>query len=173
MRNPDHRTGAKIMTFTLDRVDQKILALLQKDASLSVAEVADHLGMTPPPCWRRIRRLRTEGYLERQVWLASPERLGLGVTIFATVKLAAHDRAATTAFRDKVQALPEVLECYILLGGIDVLLKLAMPSVKAYEAFFYERLSQLPGVREVVSSVVLSEVKRTTALPVAASLALG
>lgn len=151
---------------TLDRIDRLILMTLQDDGSLSVAELADRLGMTAPPCWRRVRRLKDEGYLQKQIWLVDPKRVGLDVIICATVKLATHDRAATTAFREQIGRFPEVLECYILLGGIDVLLKIRVPSVKAYEDFFYERLSQLPGVREVVSSVVLSEVKNTTALPI-------
>lgn len=153
---------------TLDRIDRLILAALQDDGSLSVTDLADRLNMTAPPCWRRLRRLREEGFLQKRVWLADPERLGLGVIIFATVKLAAHDPAATTAFREQVARFAEVVECYILLGNIDVLMKIRVPSVKAYENIFYERLSQLPAVREIVSSVVLSEVKCTTAIPVEA-----
>lgn len=151
---------------TLDRLDRQILALLQTDGSLSVSEVAEAIGMTPPPCWRRIRRLKEAGYLARQVWLVDPEKVGLGVTIYAAVKLAAHDKAATTAFRREVQTFAEVVECYILLGGIDVLVKIVVPDIKYYEELFYDRLSQLPGVREVTSSVVLTEVKKTTALSI-------
>ncbi|QGN55639.1 Lrp/AsnC family transcriptional regulator [Novosphingobium sp. Gsoil 351] len=156
---------------SLDRIDLAILTILQADGSLSVSEVASRIGMTPPPCWRRIRRLRDAGYLERQVWLVDPEKVGLSVTIYATIKLGAHDRDATSAFRERIAALDEVQECYVLLGGIDVLVKLRVPNIKAYETFFYERLSQLPGVREVESSVVLSEVKSTTALPLGAGIA--
>lgn len=154
------------MTIQLDRIDKLILTALQADASLSVASLADQLGMTVPPCWRRVRRLREEGYLKRQVWLADPAKLDLGVVIYASVKLATHDLAATTAFREKVAQIPEVMECYILLGGTDALLKIRVASVTSYENLFYERLSQLPAVREVISSVVLSEIKCTTALPV-------
>ncbi|MCA3255719.1 MAG: Lrp/AsnC family transcriptional regulator [Alphaproteobacteria bacterium] len=154
------------MTLPLDRIDRLILGLLQADASLSVAALAERLGMTPPPCWRRVKRLRDEGYLTRQLWLADPAKLDLGVVIYAQVKLATHDLAATTAFREKVAAIDEVMECYILLGGTDALLKIRVASVSAYERLFYERLSQLPAVREVTSSVVLSEIKCTTALPV-------
>ncbi len=134
--------------------------------ALSASDIADHLGMTPPPCWRRIKRLRDDGILDRQVWLANPELLGFGVTMYATVKLATHDADATTAFRQAVQTYPEVQECYILLGAIDVLLKVVAKDIQAYEAFFYNHLSQLPGVREVTSSVIMTEVKKTTALPV-------
>lgn len=150
----------------LDRIDRLILTELQADGSLSVSELADRLGMTPPPCWRRVKRLKDEGYLTRLAWLVDADKLGLSVIVYATVKLATHDRNATNAFREQVGQFPEVQECYILLGGIDVLLKIRTASIKAYESFFYERLSQLPSVREVTSSVVLSEVKCTTALPI-------
>jgi Lrp/AsnC family transcriptional regulator len=150
----------------LDKVDLQILRILQSDGSLSASQVAERLGMTPPPCWRRIRRLKDEGILSKQVWLLDPAAVGLGVTIYASVKLATHDKRATTAFREKVQTYPEVQECYILLGSIDVLIKILAVDIKAYEDFFYNHLSQIPGVREVTSSVVLTKVKQTTALPI-------
>lgn len=150
---------------TLDPVDRRILELLQADAGLSVSEIADQLGMTPPPCWRRIRRLKEAGVLARHIWHLDPAALGLNVTLYASVKLATHDSEATTAFRAHIKHLPEVLECYVLLGSTDVLLKIIVPDMRYYEEFFYQRLSQLPSVREVNSSVVMSEVKKTSALP--------
>lgn len=150
---------------TLDAVDRRILALLQADAGLSVSDIADQLGMTPPPCWRRIRRLKDAGILARQTWHLDPEALGLNVTLYANIKLATHDSDATTAFRAHIKQLPEVLECYVLLGSTDVLLKIIVPDMRYYEEFFYKRLSQLPSVREVNSSVVMSEVKKTSVLP--------
>lgn len=150
----------------IDVIDAKILEALQEDGSLSVAQLADRLGMTPPPCWRRVKALKDRGVLARQVWQVNPESLSLNITIYATVRLAAHDAAATSAFRAEVGRFPEITECYVLLGGIDVLMRVVVPDIAYYETFFYERLSQLPAVREVTSSVVMSEVKRTTALPV-------
>ena len=150
----------------LDMIDRKILRELQRDGSLSISALAEKLGMTPPPCWRRVQRLREEGILDRRVWLVDPEKLGRGTIVYVTVKLATHDRAATTAFRNAIQELDEVLECYILLGGIDALIKIRVPDVKDYERIFYDRLSQLPAVREFESSVVLSEVKQTNVIPV-------
>jgi Lrp/AsnC family transcriptional regulator len=155
------------MVITLDTVDRQILNALQQDGSLSVADLADKLGMTPPPCWRRIRRLKEAGILLQQAWLVDPEAIGLNLLVYATVKLAAHDAKAMRAFRDKIKHLPEVLECYILLGGIDVLLKIVAEDIKSYEHFFYNKLSQLPGVREVTSSVTMTCVKNTLALPIA------
>lgn len=152
---------------TLDNIDLRILGYLQLDGSLSVAELADRLGMTAPPCWRRVRRLKDSGILKGQVWRLEPAALGLHVTIYAAVKLANHDSDATTAFRTRIQTLPEVLECYVLLGSIDVLLKIIVPDMRYYEEFFYKKLSQLPSVREVTSSAVMSEVKNTSVLPLA------
>jgi Lrp/AsnC family transcriptional regulator len=149
----------------LDATDRRILALLQEDGSLSVTELAERLGMTPPPCWRRVRRLKDEKILDRQVWLVDAKAVGLSVTIYAAVKLATHDSEATAAFRSRIRELPEVLECYILLGSPDALLKIVVADMGYYEKFFNARLSQIPGVREVTSSVVMSEVKKTTRVP--------
>lgn len=151
---------------TLDDTDRRILSLLQENASLSISELADRLGMTPPPCWRRVRRLKEKKILDKPVWLVDPKAVGLTVTIYAAVKLATHDSKATAAFRTRIQGMPEVLECYILLGSPDALLKIVVPDMNHYEALFYARLSQIPGVREVTSSVVMTEVKRTTRVPV-------
>jgi Lrp/AsnC family transcriptional regulator len=153
------------MGITLDTVDRQILTALQQEP-LTVAELADKLGMTPPPCWRRIRRLKEAGVLVQQEWLVNAEAVGLSLLVYATVKLAAHDVKATRAFRDGIKDLPEVLECYILLGGIDVLIKIVAKDIKSYEDFFYNKLSQLPGVREVTSSVAMTCVKSTLALPI-------
>lgn len=154
------------MSESLDAIDRQILKHLQEDGSLSVADLAERLGMTAPPCWRRVRRLKDAGVLERQVWIVDPTSIGWDMVIYATVKLAAHDAGATLAFREQIRLLPEVLECYILLGSIDVLLKIVVRDMRYYEEFFYKKLSQLPGVREVNSSVVMTEVKKSGQLPV-------
>ena len=150
---------------TLDIIDRRIVSALQEDGALSIADLAERLGMTPPPCWRRVRRLKDVGVLTGQVWLVDPESVGLDVTIYATVKLASHDAKATAAFREEVKNLPEILECYILLGSVDALLKIVVPDIKYYENFFYKKLSQMPGVRSVNSNVILTEVKKTSKLP--------
>jgi Lrp/AsnC family transcriptional regulator len=158
------RTNDRV-TNMLDNVDRRIISLLQEDGDLSISQLADRLGMTPPPCWRRVKALKEKGVLKRQIWEVDPKKLGLNICIFATVKLAAHDPAAISAFRDEVRKAPEILECYILLGNIDALLKISTPDIEYYESFFYGRLSQLPAVREVTSSVVMSEIKNTHELP--------
>jgi Lrp/AsnC family transcriptional regulator len=149
----------------LDAIDRQILTELQRDGSLSIAELAERLNMTAPPCWRRVRKLKADGVLKRQVWEVDAEKIGLGITLYATVKLATHDAAATTAFREEIARIPEVTECYILLGSVDALLRISVPSMRHYEQLFYNRLSQVSGVRELHSSQVMSEVVRTLALP--------
>lgn len=153
------------MNIPLDQTDRAILALLQQDGSLSISELADRLGMTPPPCWRRVKRLKDEGVLKRQAWIVDPAAIGINLIVYATIRLSAHDATATQQFRERIRTWPEVLECHILLGAIDVLVKIAVRDIKYYEDFFFNKLSQLPGVREVNSSVVVSGIKDTTALP--------
>lgn len=154
------------MKITLDHIDRKIIALLQEDGSLSIADLAKKLQMTTPPCWRRVRRLKEAGVLERQVWLVNAPAIGFNAYVYAAIKLATHDAQAVLRFRERIKTWPEVLECYVLLGAIDVLVKIVVPDIRFYEDFFFKKLSQLPGVREVNSSVVMSEIKRTTRLPV-------
>ncbi len=150
----------------MDSVNSKIIDRLQRDSGTSVSDLAQELGMSTPPCWRRVNSLKKNGVLKEQVWLVEPSAVGVEVFIIANVKLATHDIEATQRFREEVQKVEEIIECYILLGERDVMLKIAVPSIKYYEEMFYKRLSTIPGVREVNSSVVLSEVKRTTRLPI-------
>ena len=164
------------MSSDLDAFDHRILAVLQADAALSTTELAARVGLSQSPCWRRVQRLRTEGYIAREVAVLNRAKLGLSVQIFAQVRLSAHGRANVAQFTEAVQAYPEVLECHITLGAMDALLRIVTSSMQAYEQFFFEKLSTLPGVQEVNSVVSLSEVKSTTALPlpgqgVAAALA--
>ncbi len=149
----------------MDAVDRRIVELLQNDGGLSISDLAEKIGMSAPPCWRRVKALKEGGVLKRQIWEVDAERLDLRIVIFATVQLLTHDSKATTSFRECIKDIPEVMECYVLLGSVDVLLKVVAPSISYYETFFYNVLSQLPAVREVTSSVVMSEVKRTQALP--------
>jgi Lrp/AsnC family transcriptional regulator len=149
----------------LDTFDLKLLALLQADASLSTAELADRVGLSQSPCWRRIQRLEQTGVIDKRVTLLNRKALGLNAHIFAQVKLSAHGRTHMADFAAAITAIPEVLDCYVLMGEIDFLLRIVTRDVEAYEKLFFEKLSQLPGVQELKSSVALSEIKHTTALP--------
>lgn len=149
----------------IDDFDRKILDIVQTDAALSAAEIGERVGLSQSPCWRRLNRLEQVGVIERKVALLDRHKLGLDVLVFATVKLTAHGRRSLPAFAEAIQAFPEVQECYTLTGEMDFLLRVVVEDVQAYERFFFDTLSQLPGVGEVHSSVVMSEIKRTTSYP--------
>ncbi|WP_422056627.1 Lrp/AsnC family transcriptional regulator [Sphingomonas sp.] len=150
----------------LDSYDRRILRALQDDASLSTAAVAEIVGLSASPCWRRIDRLEREGYIKRRVALLDRRKIGLRAQVFALVKLNAHGRANLDEFAASIHELPEVLECYVLMGTVDFMLRVVAADIEAYERFFFEKLSRLPGVQEINSTVALSEIKSTTALPV-------
>jgi Lrp/AsnC family transcriptional regulator len=154
------------MPETLDKFEKRILELLQEDASLSTAEIAERVGLSASPCWRRIDRLEKDGFIKRKVALVDRRKVGLNAHVFAQVRLNAHGRAHLDEFTEAIRAFPEVLECYVLMGPVDFLIRIVAPDIEAYERFFFDRLSQLPGVQEVNSTVALSEIKATTALPI-------
>ena len=152
----------------LDDIDLRILDALQKDASLSTADLADVVGMSQSPCWRRLTRLKEAGYIKEQITRLDAEKLGFNTLVFAHVKLSAHGRANLTEFADAIRRFPEVVECYAIMGAFDFLLRIVARDIKAYEQFVFGRLSTLPTVQEINSTVALSEVKSTTALPIRA-----
>jgi Lrp/AsnC family transcriptional regulator len=157
-----------VNSVSLDHFDVQLLDLLQKNASLSTAELAETIGLSQSPCWRRIHRLEEAGIIDRRVTLLNRKALGLNAHIFAQVKLSAHGRSHLQDFTDTVRDIPEILDCFVLMGDVDFLLRIVTRDVEAYEKLFFEKLSQLPGVQEIKSSVALSEIKHTTALPLPA-----
>jgi Lrp/AsnC family transcriptional regulator len=154
------------MSNTLDSYEQKILHILQEDCSLSSAAIAEAVGLSPSPCWRRIDRLEREGFIKRRVAIVDRKKVGLNAQIFAQIKLNAHGRANLDEFSAAIREFPEVLECHVLMGTVDFMLRVVAADIEAYERFFFEKLSQLPGVQEINSTVALSEIKSTTTLPV-------
>jgi Lrp/AsnC family transcriptional regulator len=157
--------GELFMQGELDAYDRRILELLQEDASLSSAQIAERVGLSQSPCWRRIQRLKEEGVIRGQVTLLDRKKIGLNTQIFAEVKLNAHGRSNFTEFTEAIRGFPEVLECYVLMGAVDFLLRIVTSDIEAYERFFFEKLSNVPGIQEVNSIVALSEIKSTTSLP--------
>lgn len=151
----------------LDRLDVRILNALQRSATLSAAEIADQVGAAAATCWRRIQRLERAGIINSRVTLLNREKLGLGLMVFVHVKLASHGRDALARFERAVRDRAEVLECYTLLGERDFLLRIVTRDTKTYEAFFLDHLSRIPGVQSVSSSIALSIIKETTAVPLA------
>jgi len=156
------------LTQELDEIDLKLLDALQVDASLSTAELAEKIGISQSPCWRRRERLKAEGYIVREVAVLDRKKLGFNAHVFARVKLSAHGRAHLSEFSEAVKKFPEVLECFVLMGEADFLLRIVARDVDAYERFFFERLSRLPGIQEVNSTIALSEIKAVSALPLIA-----
>jgi len=150
----------------LDSTDRRILGLLQTEAGINASEIGERIGLSQSACWRRIQRLRDEGVIKDQPAVLDREKVGLSMMVFAHVKLTSHGRTNLTEFADAVREYPEVLDCYVLLGNMDFLLRIVTEDIKAYEQFMYEKLSQLPGVQEVNSSIALSEIKHTTVLPI-------
>ncbi len=155
-----------MQSVSLDHIDRKILDLLQHEPGVNAAAIGERIGLSPSACWRRIQRLRVEGVFRDHPGILDREKVGLTTMVFAHVKLTSHGRSNLSAFADAVKAYPEVMDCYVLLGNVDFLLRIVAEDIKAYERFFFEELSQLPGIQEVTSSIVLSDIKHSTALPV-------
>jgi Lrp/AsnC family transcriptional regulator len=149
----------------LDQTDRKILDLLQRDATLPVAEIAEKVGLSQSTCWRRINLLEEAGIIRTRVALLDQAALGLEVVVFANVKLSAHGRRSLSEFEQAVAIFPEVTECYTMSGEIDFLMRIVTKDIAAYERFLRETLLQMPSVQEVHSHIALSHVKYTTALP--------
>lgn len=150
----------------LDAFERKILRRLQEDATESVATIAEAVGLSPSPCWRRIDRLEREGFIRHRVAVIDRKKVGLNAQVFAQVKLNAHGRANLDEFSEAIRGFPEVLECHVLMGQVDFMLRIVTADIEAYESFFFDRLSRLPGIQEINSIVALSEIKSTTALPI-------
>ena len=155
-----------MQTVSLDGRDRRILRLLQTVPEITAAEIGERIGSSQATCWRRIRRLREKGLIPDQVVTLDRRKAGYNAMIFAQVKLNSQGRSDLASFSRAVQSFPEVLECYVLMGSVDFLLRIVARDIDAYERFFFERLSKLPGVQEITSSMALSEIKRTTALPI-------
>jgi Lrp/AsnC family transcriptional regulator len=149
----------------IDRTDLKILSALQKDASLSTAELAQRVGLSQSPCWRRISLLEADGVIRKRVALLSRDKVGLDVLVFTHVKLASHGWQSLPKFKQKVVSFPEVVQCFMVIGDFDFILLVATRTINDYNEFIQKRLSQVPGVQSIESRIVLEETKNTTELP--------
>lgn len=149
----------------LDRLDCRILDELQADARISNQELAERVGLSPAPCWRRLRRLEEEGFIAGYATLLRAPAIGLAIQAYALVSLENHHPQTLRQFDQLVQERPEVLECHSTSGPNDYLLRIVAAGMEAYEQFLSTRLLQLPGVRSVNTSFVLRTQKFTTRLP--------
>lgn len=149
---------------SFDSTDRKILALLQRDATLPVAEVAAAVGLSVTPCWRRIQRLEREGVIRARVALLDRAAINVGVTVFVAVRTNQHTAQWLERFAAAVRKFPEVVDCYRMSGEIDYLLRLALPDIAAYDAF-YKKLIAKVELSDVTSMFAMEEIKATTELP--------
>jgi Lrp/AsnC family transcriptional regulator len=148
----------------MDRTDRHILSLLQKDATVTVAEMASRIGLSPSSCWKRVQRLEASGAIERRVALLSPAKVGCGVSAYISIQAREHSADQQTSLAQIVDGMPEIVECYRLAGNIDYLLRLRVPDIAAYDAV-YKKLTAVLSMHVVSGSFVLEEIKATTAVP--------
>ena len=149
----------------MDAIDRKIIAVLQKDASLSVAEIGNRVGLSSTPCWKRIQRLEADGVIQRRVAIVDQDRLGLGVTVFVSVETGDHSEEWLKRFADVVSGLPEVMEFYRMAGDVDYMLRVVVPDIPGYDAF-YKRLIATVPLKNVTSRFAMEKIKSTTELPI-------
>ena len=152
----------------MDAIDLRILARLQQDARISNVELARAVNLSPSPCLARVRALEAAGYIDRYVTLLDAKKLGLGVSVLVQVTLEKQIEPALDTFERAVRERPEVMECYLMTGDADYLLRVLVPDVPSFERFILEFLSRVPGVGNIKSSFALKQVKYQTELPLAA-----
>ena len=149
----------------LPHQDVAILKLLQRDATISTASVAEKINLSQSPCWRRINRLEEEGIIQRRVALLDRALLGMEVVVFATINLTSTGRQNLISFEQEIVGYPEVVECYTMTGIWDYMLKIVTRDIRHYEDFVRNTLTTSPGIRELHSHMAVTEIKNTTELP--------
>ncbi len=148
----------------LDRLDLQILDALQRDATLSMAQLGAQVGLSSTPCWKRVKRLEDDGFIERRVAVVNRHAVGLPVTVFVSIRAGQHDEKWLTRFAAVVSMLPEVQEFHRMSGDVDYLLKVVAPSIEGYDRF-YKKLISLVDLAGVSSAFSMEQIKSTTALP--------
>jgi Lrp/AsnC family transcriptional regulator len=149
----------------MDATDRKILTLLQADSSLSIAELAERVHLSQTPCWKRVQKLEAKGIITRRVALVSPEKIGLGLTVFVAIETADHSPEWLSRFAETVSAMPEVMELYRMAGEVDYQLRVVVADMAAYDLFYKRLISAMP-LKNVTSHFAMERIKQTTALPV-------
>ncbi len=149
----------------MNRLDKKILSILQQNATLPTAEIADRVGLSTSPCWRRIQNLEKNGVIRKRVALVDRTALNLGVDVFVAIKTSHHNAEWLETFAEAVAEFPEVVEFYRMSGETDYLMRVVVPDIPAYDRF-YKRLIEKVDIQDVSSSFAMERIKYTTALPV-------
>ena len=149
----------------MDAIDRKILAVLQEDASLSVADIGNRVGLSSTPCWKRIQRLEADGVILKRVALVDQDRIGLGITVFVSIETGDHSQEWLERFAKTVGAMPEVMEFYRMAGDVDYMLRVVVSDMAGYDAF-YKRLIAAVPLKNVTSRFAMEKIKSTTSLPI-------
>jgi Lrp/AsnC family transcriptional regulator, leucine-responsive regulatory protein len=149
----------------LDAIDLRILAELQQDGSLTNVELARRVHLSPSPCLARVKALESAGVIERYVALANAKALGLGLSVFINISLKSQSKEALAEFERRIAEHDEVMECYLMTGDSDYLIRVAVPDIAALERFILEQLTPIPGIEKIRSSFALKQVRYKTALP--------
>ena len=149
----------------LDQTDREILTLLQEDASLPMADVAAQVGLSPSPCWRRVRRMEDSGVIKGRVVLVDRAKVGRSLTAYAFISLDRHEDNVIDQFHQAIRSAPEVMMCAAVTGAVDFFLTVVVPDMEAYERFLRQRLLGLTMIRSINTSFMLREVKSSTAIP--------
>jgi Lrp/AsnC family transcriptional regulator len=144
----------------LDEADLRILREVQRDSSRPVTQLAESVGLSHAPCWRRLQRLRSEGFIAREMAVLDPLRCGFGIELFVFVRMNAHGRGKLAEFREEITSHPQVIGVYVLLGSIDAMLHVVARDMRDYERFYMEHLAQSPALAEINSMTVLSHLKK-------------
>ena len=153
------------MPNSLDPIDCRIVAALQAAGRLTNLELAERVGLSPSPCLRRVKRLEREGYIEGYRAMLQRNRLGLGLTVFVSVKIGGHANVEAEAFQESIVAMPEVVACHLVSGEADYLLEVVVPDLERYQRFLVGKLLALPIVREVRSNIAIQTLKAGAPLP--------
>ncbi len=149
----------------MDAIDRKILLTLQEDASLSVAEIGQRVGLSSTPCWKRIQRLEAEGVIQKRVAIVDQDKVGLGISVFVSIETGDHSEAWLRRFADAVSAMPEVMEFYRMAGDVDYMLRVVVADMQAYDTF-YKKLIAASPLKNVTSRFAMEKIKSTTSLPI-------
>ncbi len=152
------------MSLKMDALDVRILDVLQNDVTTPIGEIAERVTSSKTVVWRRIQRLTEAGIIRSRVAVLDHRKIGLGVMVFAYIKMARHGRDVLPKFIEAVSVYPQVIECHTLMGHVDFLLKILVSDIQEYEHFVWQRLSQIDGVQEINSSISMSQPVYTTRL---------
>ncbi len=153
------------MAEEFSRFDLRILEEMQKDCSVNTTDLAEKVGLSQSPCWRRLQRLKDEGYIKKQVAILDRTKFGSSLYIFAYLKMATLTDQQRAEFMRNIQVVPEILECHTVFGEMDIVMKVLAQSLEWYQKFIFDTILKLPGVQDIQSTVTLVELKSTTEIP--------